>query len=77
MLNDPRYVREIKISQNESLDYPYNLPIVKNIQPLKLHNNVTYFVGENGSGKSTILEALAVSLRFNPEGGTRNTVFNV
>jgi predicted ATPase len=33
---------------------------------------VTYFVGENGTGKSTLLEAIAVSLGFNPEGGSLN-----
>lgn len=36
---------------------------------------VTYFIGENGSGKSTILEALAVASGFNAEGGTMNFNF--
>lgn len=36
---------------------------------------VTYFVGENGSGKSTILEAIAVAAGFNAEGGTKNFNF--
>jgi predicted ATPase len=33
---------------------------------------VTYFVGENGAGKSTVLEAIAVAAGFNVEGGTVN-----
>ena len=33
---------------------------------------MTILVGENGVGKSTLLEALAVALGFNPEGGTVN-----
>lgn len=33
-------------------------------------------MGENGSGKSTILEAIAVAYGFNPEGGTRNFNFS-
>ncbi|MDD4716374.1 MAG: AAA family ATPase, partial [Oscillospiraceae bacterium] len=36
---------------------------------------VTFFVGENGTGKSTLLEAIAVACGFNAEGGTRNFNF--
>lgn len=38
-------------------------------------SRVTYFIGENGSGKSTILEALAVACGFNAEGGTTGFTF--
>ncbi len=37
---------------------------------------VTFLVGENGTGKSTLLEGLAVACGFNPEGGTRNFSFS-
>jgi predicted ATPase len=37
---------------------------------------VTFFIGENGTGKSTLLEALAVSAGFNAEGGSRNFRFS-
>jgi predicted ATPase len=37
--------------------------------PLELDPGVTFFVGENGSGKSTIVEAIAVAAKLNPEGG--------
>lgn len=33
---------------------------------------VTFLVGENGTGKSTIIEAIAVTGGFNAEGGTKN-----
>jgi predicted ATPase len=36
---------------------------------------VTFLVGENGTGKSTLLEALALSVGLNPEGGSRNFNF--
>ena len=49
--------------------YPFSLPAVRGLGSLELHPDVTFFVGENGTGKSTLLEALAVSLGFNPEGG--------
>lgn len=37
---------------------------------------VTFLVGENGTGKSTLLEAIAVAYGFNAEGGTRNFNFS-
>lgn len=42
---------------------------------IDFHPNVTFFVGENGSGKSTVLEAIALALGFGPEGGTRSVRF--
>ena len=37
---------------------------------------MTFLVGENGTGKSTLLEAVAVACGFNAEGGTRNFSFS-
>lgn len=42
---------------------------------LPINSGITIFVGENGTGKSTLLEAVAVAAGFNPEGGTRNFSF--
>jgi predicted ATPase len=55
--------------------FPYSLPAVRNLESLPFHPNVTFLVGENGTGKSTLLEALAVSCDLNPEGGSRNFNF--
>ena len=33
---------------------------------ISVDNDVTIFVGENGTGKSTLLEAIAVACGFNP-----------
>ena len=54
------------------------LPVVRRLaeEPLAFHKSVTFLVGENGVGKSTIVEALAVALGFNPEGGTKNCNFS-
>src|SRR5262249_22470562 len=38
---------------------------------LDVDAGVTFLVGENGSGKSTIVEALAMAYGLNPEGGSR------
>ncbi|MBC7708880.1 MAG: AAA family ATPase [Rhizobacter sp.] len=52
--------------------YPYNIPSVRAMGCLDFHADVTFFVGENGAGKSTVLEAIALALGYSPEGGTRN-----
>ena len=59
--------------------YPYNIPAVRYLNKVKeisFSKPVTFFVGENGTGKSTLLEAIAVSLGFNPEGGSRDFFFS-
>ncbi|MGV3465893.1 MAG: AAA family ATPase [Heyndrickxia sp.] len=56
--------------------YPFNLPSFKHLEQLHFHPKVTYLIGENGMGKSTLLEAIAVALGFNPEGGSFNFHFS-
>ena len=72
------YLREISLWRDPPEgDYLNDLPVVRALaeRPLGFHRPVTFFVGENGVGKSTLIEALAVALGFNPEGGTRNFHF--
>lgn len=56
--------------------YPWGLPAVRFVGRLKPHPKVTFLVGDNGTGKSTLVEALAVLAGFNPEGGNRNYQFS-
>ena len=56
-------------------EYPYCLPVVRNLTSLEFHPKVTFIVGENGTGKSTLLEAIAVASGFNAEGGSKNFNF--
>jgi predicted ATPase len=55
--------------------FPFTIPAVRDLEKVRFHENVTFLVGENGSGKSTILEALAIALGFGAEGGTKNVQF--
>ncbi len=55
--------------------YPFSLNIIKTLPEIKFPTKVTFFVGENGTGKSTILEAIALQAGFGPEGGSRNIHF--
>jgi len=55
--------------------FPFSLPIIKNLREIKFPTQVTFFVGENGTGKSTILEAIAHHAGFGAEGGSKNISF--
>ena len=45
-------------------EYPFCIPAVRALEELAFHEAVTFFVGENGTGKSTLLEAIAVACGF-------------
>ncbi len=75
--NNP-YLLDARIRPDFPVDYnsyPFNIPSVRELEKIRFHPNVTFFVGENGSGKSTVLEAIAIALGFGPEGGTKNVSF--
>lgn len=74
-----QYIADIKLRRDAvpSFDrYPFSLPALRNLEFLKLHPAMTFLVGENGTGKSTLLEAIAVAWGFNAEGGSRNFRFS-
>jgi predicted ATPase len=48
--------------ESESAGFPFNLRIVQALKEITFESPVTFFVGENGSGKSTIMEALACAI---------------
>lgn len=40
--------------------YPFSLKIFQNTDFIKFNNAITFFIGENGTGKSTLLKAIAI-----------------
>jgi predicted ATPase len=71
------YLRSVTIAPDADPDfdaYPFSIPAVRELGVLEPHPDVTFFVGENGAGKSTVLEAIAVALGMPAEGGTRNVL---
>lgn len=79
IFSEAPFIRRIRLDRESvpSFDiYPFHLPSIQTLEELSLHPNVTYFVGENGMGKSTLLEAIAVAIGFNPEGGSFNFNFS-
>lgn len=67
---------KIEWDKIERFSYLRNIDAFRDLEYLSFNKNITIFVGENGSGKSTMLEAIAVSYGFNPEGGTKNYSFS-
>jgi predicted ATPase len=55
-----RLIRE-KISSFDA--YPFSLPAVLNMDELLFHEKVTFIVGENGSEKSTLIEAIVKAFK--------------
>ena len=74
------YVSAVRFEGEIEVDlYLKNIPAVKYLMEkgkLDFSKNVSVFVGENGTGKSTLLEAIAVAYGFNAEGGTVNFNFS-
>ncbi len=69
---------KVTIELSELVDvqqYPFSLDIIKNLKEINFPTQVTFFVGENGAGKSTILEAIAHKAGFGAEGGSKNINF--
>ena len=59
--------------------YLNDLAVIRSLRAMErlpITKPVTFLVGENGIGKSTLIEAIAVHQGFNPEGGTVNFRFS-
>lgn len=80
MLDDGIFVTSLAIRWDEVAQrgyYPFNVPAIASIDALEFPTRITFFCGENGTGKSTLLEALSIAYGLNPEGGSRNYTFTV
>lgn len=59
------YLQHVSLHPEAGFDldaYPYTIPAVRELDRIDFHPDVTFFVGENGAGKSTVLEAIALAL---------------
>ena len=75
---DTKFIRGLTVdwSQVPRDSYIRDIPAIAGLDELTFERNVTFFVGENATGKSTLLEAIALAYGFNPEGGTLNYRFS-
>lgn len=72
------FIQSIRIDWNkiEENSYLKEIHSIKELNELKFTSPITFLVGDNGTGKSTLLEAIAIAYGFNPEGGTLNYRFS-
>jgi predicted ATPase len=49
--------------------FPYDVPAVAAVEELRIDAPVTLLAGDNGTGKSTLVEAIAEAMGFASEGG--------
>ncbi len=73
------YIRNISIDKDlDEESYYSHIPAISYVEKEGLYfkKPVTFFIGENGTGKSTLLEAIATYCGFAPEGGSRNFSFS-
>ncbi len=58
-------------------EFPFDIPAFRGGKlELAFERPVTIIVGENGTGKSTLLEAIADQCGFNLTGGSRNNAYD-
>ncbi len=57
------YLSAIRRRSSNEDGFPWNIPVVAGLDLLEFDAPVTFFVGENGSGKSTVLEGIAAGMR--------------
>lgn len=68
----PPYLRRIWIDEERIQDrsvYPYNLPLFSDGFEFRFESPITIIIGENGVGKSTIIEGIAALAGYDDAGG--------
>ncbi len=76
---DLMYIRRVEIDKDLEKNaerYVSQINTIRLLKNINFTKPITFFVGENGTGKSTLLEAIAVALGFNAEGGSKNFTFS-
>lgn len=58
------YLKSININTERTHPFPYDVPAIKYAKAIDISNKITFLVGENGTGKSTLLEAIACRLQL-------------
>jgi predicted ATPase len=70
----PPFLKSIRLLPERAGEgYPFDVPVLR-ARPfeIELTRAITFLVGENGTGKSTLMEAVAGQCGFNLGGGSRD-----
>lgn len=58
------FIKSFSISTDKKNPFPFNIPAVQFAKQVTVNSRITIFVGDNGTGKSTLLESLALYLNL-------------
>jgi predicted ATPase len=62
------FLRSVRFQRTEEVPdgYPFSIPTIATLHEIELTTPVTFFAGENASGKSTLLEGIAAGVKSIP-----------
>jgi Predicted ATPase len=58
------YIKSININTAQTNPYPYDVPSIKFAKNIDLSHSINFVIGDNGTGKSTLLESIAFRLQL-------------
>ena len=58
------YLKSLNITASRQNPFPYNVAAIKYAKNLDLSNKINFIIGDNGTGKSTLLETIAFRLQL-------------
>ena len=58
------FIKSFSINTDKRNPFPFNIPAVRFAKQITADSKITIFVGDNGTGKSTLLESLALYLNL-------------
>ncbi len=76
---DKRYISELVFLRERVADwneYPYSVPSIRQLKNISFPGPVTFLLGDNGTGKTTILESIAALCGLSVEGGSHRHGFS-
>lgn len=67
------YLTKLNINLNRTQPFPFDVPAVMHAKHIDLSNPLTFIIGDNGTGKSTLIESIAFRLQLpHIDGSTYN-----
>ncbi len=65
------HLRSVEFKKTSSEKFPYTINFIKDLREIKFESPITFLIGENGSGKSTILEGIAAAIELTAIGSSQ------